>query len=141
MTNVDETIFGVNNYSHKLIKKDIINIRNRYANLERRKEVYLLYNQRIGESGFSKIWKGETWKDVMPEVYTKENKEYHLHDTGNAGSQNGRSRIIEEDVRNIRIRRKNGEQLKVVYEDYKDKLTKGSFTNIWSYQNWKNITV
>ena len=37
----------------------------------------------------------------------------------------------------------NGNEQKVngAYEDYKDKLTKGSFTNIWSYQNWKNITV
>lgn len=141
MTSGGETNYGDNHPGHKLTKQDIIDIRTRYANLERRKEVYLLYNQRIGESGFSKIWKGETWKDIMPEVYTEKNKEYHLHDTGNIGSQNGRSRITEEDVRNIRLRRKNGEQLKIVYEDYKDKLTKGSFTNIWSYQNWKNITV
>lgn len=141
MTSGGETNYGDNHPGHKLTKQDVIDIRTRYANLERRKEVYLLYNQRIGESGFSKIWKGETWKNVMPEVYTEENKEYHLHDTGNTGSQNGRSRITEEDVRNIRLRRKNGEQLKIVYEDYKDKLTKGSFTNIWSYQNWKNVTV
>ena len=141
MTSGGETIYGDNHPGHKLTKQDVIDIRTRYSNLERRKEVYLLYNQRIGESGFSKIWKGETWKDIMPEVYTEENKKYHLHDTGNIGSQNGRSRVTEEDVRNIRLRRKNGEQLKIVYEDYKDKLTKGSFINIWSYQNWRNITV
>ena len=28
-----------------------------------------------------------------------------------------------------------------VYEDYKDKLTLGSFKNVWTYQNWKNIIV
>ena len=75
------------------------------------------------------------------EVYTNANKEYHLHNTANKGSKNGRAKITEEDVRNIRLRRKNGEALKDVYEDYKEKLTKGSFTNIWSYQNWKNIVV
>ena len=69
----------------------------------------------------------------MPEVYTPENKEFHLHNTGNKGSSNGRSRLTEEDVRSIRTRRKNGEQLKNVYEDYKDKLTKGSFKNVWTY--------
>ena len=68
---------GENHPGHKLTKKDVIDIRTRYANLERRKDVYLLYNQRIGESGFSKIWKGETWKDIMPEVYTEENKKKH----------------------------------------------------------------
>jgi hypothetical protein len=141
MTSGGETNYGDNHPGHKLTKQDVIDIRTRYANLERRKEVYLLYNQRIGESGFSKIWKGETWKDIMPEVYTEENKKYHLHDTGNECSQNGRSKVTEEDVKTIRLRRKNGEQLKDVYKDYEDKLTKGSFTNIWSYQNWKNITV
>lgn len=136
-----ETNFGENHPGHKLIEQDIIDIRTRYANLERKKNVYLLYNQRIGESGFNKIWKGETWKNIMPEVYTKENKDFHAHNTGNFGSQNGRSKLTEKDVRTIRLRRKNGEQLKVVYEDYKDKITKGSFKNVWSYQNWKSIMV
>lgn len=35
----------------------------------------------------------------------------------------------------------NGETLSEVYEDYKDLLTKGSFTNVWSYRNWKEIIV
>ena len=35
----------------------------------------------------------------------------------------------------------NGEQLSIVYLDYKDKLTLGSFTNVWSYRNWKDIVV
>lgn len=77
----------------------------------------------------------------MPEVYTKENKDYHAHNTGNGGSNNGRTRLSEQDVYNIRLRRKNGENIRIVYEDYKDKLTYGSFVNIWSYQNWKNIIV
>ena len=141
MTTGGENNVGSAHPNHKLTDEDIINIRIRYNNLERRKEVYELYKDRIGESGFGKIWKGESWQHIMPEVYTLENKEFHLHNTGNKGSSNGRSRLTEEDVRNIRIRRKNGEQLKDVYEDYKDKLTKGSFTNVWSYQNWKDIVV
>jgi hypothetical protein len=28
-----------------------------------------------------------------------------------------------------------------VYEDYKELTTYGSFKNVWSYQNWKNIIV
>ena len=141
MTTGGEDNVGSAHPNHKLTDEDIINIRIRYNNLERRKEVYELYKDRIGESGFGKIWKGESWQHIMPEVYTSENKEFHLHNTGNKGSSNGRSRLTEEDVRTIRTRRKNGEQLKDVYEDYKDKLTKGSFKNVWSYQNWKDIVV
>lgn len=136
-----ETNYGQNHPGHKLTKKDVIDIRTRYANLERKKDVYLLYNQRIGQSGFGKIWKGQTWKEIMPEVYTKENKEYHLHDTANIGSQNSRARLTEQDVKDIRLRRKNGENMSHVYEDYKDKITKGSFSNVWTYQNWKHIIV
>lgn len=141
MTKGGEDNKGESHPSHKLTEEDVIDIRTRYDNLERRKEVYELYKDRIGESGFSKIWKGETWKSIMMEVYTPENKKYHLHDTANKGSSNGRSRLNENEVRDIRLRRKNGEQMKVVYEDYKDKLTYGSFSNVWTYQNWKNIIV
>lgn len=126
---------------HKLTKEDVIDIRTRYNNLERRKEVYELYKNCIGESGFGKIWKGESWKGIMDEVYTPENKFFHLHNTGNKGSSNGRSRLQEEDVRAIRTRRKNGENWRDVYQDYSHLLTEGSFKNVWSYQNWKDIVV
>ncbi len=141
MTAGGEDNQGDSHPRHKLTKEDVIDIRTRYDNLERKKEVYQLYKDKIGESGFSKIWKGNTWASVMMEVYTPQNKKYHLHDTANKGSQNGRSRLTEQDVKNIRLRRKNGEKLSDVYADYEHLLTKGSFTNVWSYQNWKNIVV
>ena len=141
MTAGGEDNQGDSHPGHKLTTDDIIDIRTRYDNLERRKEVYELYKNRIGESGFSKIWKGETWTGIMMDVYTPENKLYHSHDTANKGSSNGRARLTETDVKQIRQRRKNGEQLKDVYKDYQDKITKGSFTNVWTYQNWKNIVV
>lgn len=132
---------GEGHPKHKLNKDDIIDIRTRYNNLERKHEVYELYKNRIGESGFHKIWNCETWKGIMEEVYTPENKEFHKHNTANKGSQNGRSKLTEKEVKEIRQRRKNGEKLLDVYQDYKDKLTYGSFTNVWTYQNWKNIVV
>lgn len=136
-----EDFNGENHPRHKLTEEDVINIRVRYMNKERRKDVYIDYNNRIGESGFGKVWKGETWKTVMMEVYSEENKLFHKHNTANTGSENGRAKLTDSDVRDIRMRRKNGEVLKVVYEDYKDKVSYGSFANVWSYQNWKSIIV
>ena len=107
--------------------------RMRYKNHERKKDVYLLYAHLIGESGFHKIWNGSTWKTIMPEVYTKENKDFHAHNTSNVGSKNGRSKLTEEDVKNIRLRKKNGEQLSSVYNDYSDKLTYKSFENVFLF--------
>lgn len=117
MTAGGEDNQGDSHPGHKLTANDVIDIRTRYDNLERRKEVYKLYKDRIGESGFGKIWKGETWTSIMMNVYSPENKLYHLHDTANKGSSNGRARLTEEDVKQIRQRRKNGEQLKDVYKD------------------------
>lgn len=126
---------------HKLTKKDIIDIRTRYKNKQRKADVYQLYKNRIGESGFHKIWNGDTWNGIMDEVYTKENKDFHSHNTANKGSTNGRARLTENDVKNIRLRRKAGENIKIVYQDYSHLITYGSFTNVWTYQNWKNIIV
>ena len=136
-----EDFHGENHPRHKLTEEDVINIRVRYMNRERKKDVYIDYNNRIGESGFGKIWKGETWKNVMMEVYSEENRLFHKNNTSNAGSENGRARLKESDVLEIRTRRKNGESLKLVYEDYKNKLSYGSFANVWSYQNWENVIV
>lgn len=131
-----------NHPRHKLTREDVIDIRTRYNNHERCKEVEALYSNKIGHSGFSKIWKGETWKDIMPEVYTKENKEFHLHNTGQKGSSNGRSKLTEEDVYAIRLRRKNGEDWRTVYQDYKyTGIKEGPFYNTWQGYNWTHIVV
>ena len=59
----------------------------------------------------------------------------------NAGECHPSHKLTEEDVKNIRLRKKNGEQLSSVYNDYSDKLTYKSFENVWSYRNWKKIIV
>ena len=133
---------GENHARHKLTEEDVRDIRTRYNNLERCKEVQAIYSKKIGPSGFSKVWKGETWKHIMPEVYTKENIEYHTHDTGQKGSENGRALLTEEDVIAIRLRKKQGESCKEVYEDYKyTGITYGSFQNTYCGYNWKHIQV
>lgn len=132
---------GESHPSHKLTELDVRNIRLKYANKERKQVVYQQYKDRIGESGFSKIWKGETWKNIMPEVYTEENKKFHKQNTANSGSSNGRARLTESEVYEIRLRRKNGEKLSDVYQDYSERMTYKSFSNVWTYQNWKNIVV
>ena len=132
---------GEEHPNHKLTEQDVIDIRIRYNNHERCKEVEQLYKDKIGHSGFSKVWKGETWKNIMPEVYTKENKEFHLHNTGNKGSSNGRSIFTEEEVKAIRTRKKNGENRKIVYLDYAKKCSEKYFENIWYGYTWKDIII
>ena len=46
----------------------------------------------------------------MPEVYSEENKNFHLHNTGQSGSENGRAKFTEEQVYTIRLRKSQGEK-------------------------------
>ena len=128
--------------NHKLTLEDVQDIRKRYANHERKAEVEKLYADKIGPSGFAKVWKGETWSDIMPEVYSEENKNFHKKNTGCPGSKNGRALLTEEDVYNIRLRKKEGENWEDVYEDYEHTgIKKSSFHRVWQYQNWKHVVV
>ncbi len=136
----NETVGGdIQQGRAKLTASDVVDIRTRYANLERCMIVYEDYKDRIGRSGFNKIWKGQTWKSIMPEVYTEERKIYHANHTGNSGSYNGRCKMKEEWVVDIRKRHNNGEQPKDIYQDYEEYMTYKSFQNLLYGHTWKNI--
>jgi group I intron endonuclease len=125
--------------NHKLTIEDVVDIRMRYGKLERKKTVYELYRNKIGKSGFDKIWNGETWKNVMMEVYTKENKQHHKINTGNLGATNGRALLTVEQVKDIRQRKRNGESIKTVLHDYKDVVSQKYLYNVWNEYTWKEI--
>lgn len=128
--------------NHKLTKNDVIDIRTRYNNKERCKDVWNLYKHKVGWSGFSKVWRGETWTDIMMNVYTDENKKFHKKNTGQKGTENGRAVIQEQDVLNIRIRKKKGESRKQVYQDYQKRgLSQGGFDDVWYNKHWTDIQV
>lgn len=71
----------------------------------------------------------------MMDVYTKENIYFHTHNTGQKGSENGRAKLTEEDVYDIRYRKKKGEDSRSVYKDYELLVTYPSFMNIWRGYN------
>lgn len=123
----------------KLCADDVADIRERYGLLESKRNVYIDYSNKIGKKGFHKVWNGYTWPDIRMDVYTPENKAYYKNDTGSAGETNSRTKLTNEEVANIRVRKKAGEKQADVYEEFKDRLTRGSFRNLWYGYNWKNI--
>ena len=134
------TIISEKHHNALLTKEDVVEIRTRYNNLERKNVVYQDYTDKIGKSGFDKVWKGDTWPNVLTEVYTKENIEFHKHDTANKGEANGKSKLTEEDVYNIRKMKKEGVSIYEAYTSY-GHMTFKSFQNIWYGCNWKHIIV
>ena len=59
----------------KLTREDVFYIRNKYKEcISPRAEIYKQFKDKITKRGFEAIWQGQNWKDIMPEIYTEENK-------------------------------------------------------------------
>lgn len=135
----NEPYGGENHGRAKLCADDVADIRERYALLESKRSVYVDYADKIGERGFHKVWNGYTWPDIRMDVYTPENKKYHKNDTGSPAETNSRAKLTNEEVMSIRARKEAGENKYDVYETYKERMSFGSFKNMWYGYNWKNI--
>ena len=123
----------------KLTRKDVEDIRKRYANHERRYEVYELYKDKIKLRGFIKVWQGVTWPNVMSEVFSEENKNFHKKNSSMKYEKNGRAKLTVKDVKDIRQRKKDNENFLDVYKDYENIVSKKYLYNVWSGINWKGI--
>lgn len=89
----------------KLTMSDVENIRKEY-DLKKLtvSKVWEKYKNRISFSAFEKIWQGITWKSVLPEVYTIENREWHKNNCSNIkmGENNINSIYTDEEIIEIR---------------------------------------
>lgn len=124
--------------SGKLEYDDIVNIRQRYAAGEYWKNVYNDYTWACdNEWSFWNIYYGNRYKLVMPEVFTPENRKKHSS-YKNQGSFNGRAKLIEEDVLNIRRLHKDGVTNSELYELY-SQVTPITIRDIINNKTWKNL--
>ena len=118
-------VVGDNNPKAKLTEEDVIEIRKAYNNHLKQKDVYEKYKDIISFGYFQNLWKGRSWAHVMPEVFTKENKEYYIYQNSNGG--NGASaQFSNEEVIKIRERYVN-ESAKQIYQDYNGRVSYQTF--------------
>ena len=118
-------VIGNNNPKAKLTEKDVIRIRQAYAKHERQKDVYKEFENKISFGYFQNLWQGKSWSHVMPEVFTKENKQYYIYQNSQGG--NGASaQFTNEEVIQLRHRYVN-ETAKQIYEDYKNRVSYQTF--------------
>lgn len=87
-----------------LTVEDVIEIRLIYNKCEIGvSECWQLYKDRISYSAFEKVWEGSTWKGIMDEVYTEENKNKHKKEISCLfGSTNPNALYTEQEVLEIR---------------------------------------
>lgn len=130
---------GQNNGRAKLSEKDVINIRLAYANHKKQRDVYEQYKHLITFNSFQNVWQGRSWKYIMPEVFTKENKQYYIYENSK-GSKSNVAALTNEEVITARKRYVN-ETAKQIYQDYKNKLSYQTFQQILWGRRYKNLPI
>lgn len=135
----EQQSIGENNGRSKLTEEDIIEIRKAYNNHLKQKDVYEKYKDIISFGYFQNLWQGRSWAHVMPEVFTKENKEYYIYQNSNGG--NGASaQFSDEEVIKIRERYVN-ESAKQIYEDYKNRVSYQTFQAMLWGRSYKTLPI
>lgn len=115
----------------KLTTEEVIYLRQRYV--ECKYPASFIYNKefsnKISKRGFQAIWLGEKGKEIMPEVFTEENKKKQIQ-LSRAYEGVLRRRITLEEKIKCKERLKNGETVKQVWQDFKDKYSYGGFNDM-----------
>ena len=125
--------FGEVNVNSCLTEEDVIAIRKAYNNHQRRIDVFNLFKNKISWSGFVAIWTGRNWRHVMPEVFTEENKQYHIKNAGHS-----RAIFTDDEIMQIREEYINM-TLKQLQEKYKEKCSDRCIRGIVSGENYKYL--
>lgn len=97
--------------SAKTTRDTVIEIRTMYGQKIRKQEVYNQVKDKVTESQFNHIWHFETWTDIMPEVYTQENKEYHFHQRGGLRKGGNDARKLSQEEIDFIVRLRDNEKL------------------------------
>ena len=121
---------GGKNPNAKLTAQDVYNIRTMLLNGSMLSEAYEFYKNQISRRGFEHIWRGENWKDILPEaieyVHSAEYKKIIKSFGGKAAHKKTEEYRID-----ILERKNNGEERQTVYNIYKDIYSEGGFNKIW----------
>ena len=130
---------GENNGRTQLTNDDVAYIRECYDAHCRRKDVYKQFKDKVSFSAFASIWDGTTWKDIKPEVYTEENKNFYIYHVTD-GENSVTAKFTNEEVIKMRERYVN-EDANSIYQDYKDKCSYQTLQQILWGRSYKNLPI
>ena len=132
-------VVGNNNPNKKITENDVIEIRKAYAAHKKQKDIYEFYKDKISFSYFQNLWQGKSWTHIMPEVFTKENKEYYIYQNSN-GSNGASAKFTDEEVINIR-KRYEKESAKQIYQDYQERVSYQTLQALLWGRSYKNLPI
>ena len=121
----------------KLEYDEIVELRTQYNNGVFWKDAYEKYKERYTPISFWRMYTGLSYKLIMPEVFTPENKKIHAS-LAKSGVRNGRAKVKPEDVQFIRKKSEEGLSLSELHILY-PQITTTAILDIINYKTWKNI--
>lgn len=133
---------GEKNGRALLTKEDVIYIRECYNAHIPFKQVYEEYKNKISKRGLQKVWWFDTWKDILPEYHSDENKYWHSHNAKANPSEvarNNKRKFTEQEVLKMREDYDNGLSPKEVWQKYSPDSAWGTIYNIVTRQTYKDI--
>lgn len=141
--------FGENNGGHILTDDDVKLMRNIYndRNYKTVHEVWEKYFQnKISESRFRVVFRGDAWSHIMPEVFSEQNNDYYYDYcrwnwmcNNQQGEHNKKAIVTELDVIKIRAlyTQKERKEIFQLFPLYSER----TITSIISGQNWKHLPI
>ena len=132
-------VVGSNNPKAKLTEQDVIEIRKAYNNHQKQKDIYEKYKDIISFGYFQNLWQGRSWAHIMPEVFTKENKEYYIFQNSK-GANSAAASFSNEEILEIR-KRYVKESAKEIYQDYQGRVSYQTFQEILWGRRYNNLPI
>lgn len=135
-----ENVAGENNPRAVFSNKDILDIRKRRFQGERKKDVYKEYRDRSFGT-FENIWLGRTAPHIGKQFIIPANEisRQEYSSIANRGQNNNKAKLTEKDVLSIRERYDSGESINDIYKDYQfvNKVTikRVCKRETWTYLN------
>ena len=135
-----KVLSGENHPKSKLSNDEILDIRKRRFRGERKKDVYIIYQDKITFGGFEHIWLGRTSPHIGKEfiIPTNEISRQEYSSMANTGENNGMAKLNKEKVLKIRELYDNGETITNISQMYPE-VNKISIRRVCKRETWKNI--
>lgn len=111
---------------HKLTLKDVEFCRKCYSEGKRCSDIWeQKYKDIITFAGFQKMWHGQTWKEVMPEVFLK--------------NPHPRRKIDVDTIKKIKCMYSNGKSCSEIFHFFEEKISRTSINDICNNKRYKEI--
>ena len=124
--------------NNKLEYDEVVELRKMYAEGIHWETAFEKYKNLFSNKwSFWNAYVGNSYKLVMPEVFTKENKHLH-HSLSSSGEKNGRAKLTREDVIKIRELNSNNIPFCEICKIYNN-VSNTSIRNVINYKTWKNV--